>query len=109
MVIFGAPLTEGTKDDACRAVRCAQEMLAAVDRLERHQTTRRLPLKIGIGIHTGQVTQATWAHQTLGIFRNRRSRKPGLSPGILTKEFQTSLVLSTATWEQVHDQFPTIP
>jgi len=110
MVIFGAPLTEGTKDDACRAVRCAQEMLAAVDRWNATKPPADPPLKIGIGIHTGQVTAGNVGspdrleYSVIGEAVNLASRLESL-----TKEFQTSLVLSPATWEQVHDQFPTVP
>jgi class 3 adenylate cyclase len=59
MVIFGAPLTEGTREDACRAVRCAQEMLAAVDQWNATKAPTDPQLKIGIGIHTGRSPQAT--------------------------------------------------
>jgi adenylate cyclase len=109
MVIFGAPLTEGTQQDACRAVRCAQEMLAAVDRWNATKPPTDPPLKIGIGIHTGQVTAGNVGspdrleYSAIGEAVNLASRLESL-----TKEFHTSLVLSPATQEQVRDQFATI-
>ncbi len=110
MVIFGAPLTEGTQEDACRAVRCAQEMLAAVDRWNASKPATDPTLKIGIGIHTGQVTAGNVGspdrleYSVIGEAVNLASRLESL-----TKDFHTSLVLSPATWEQVCNQFPTVP
>ena len=109
MVIFGAPLTEGTQEDACRAVRCAQEMLAAVDQWNATKAPTDPPLKIGIGIHTGQVTAGNVGspdrleYSVIGEAVNLASRLESL-----TKDFKTSLVLSPATWEQVREQFPTV-
>ena len=109
MVIFGAPLTEGTQEDACRAVRCAQEMLAAVDQWNATKAPTDPPLKIGIGIHTGQVTAGSVGspdrleYSVIGEAVNLASRLESL-----TKDFKTSLVLSPATWEQVHEEFPTV-
>ncbi len=110
MVIFGAPLTEGAQQDACRAVRCAQEMLAAVDQWNATKSPTDPPLKIGIGIHTGQVTAGNVGspdrleYSVIGEAVNLASRLESL-----TKDFHTSLVLSPATHEQVRDHFPTIP
>jgi adenylate cyclase len=109
MVIFGAPLTEGTQEDACRAVRCAQEMLAAVDQWNATKASTDPPLKIGIGIHTGQVTAGNVGspdrleYSVIGEAVNLASRLESL-----TKDFKTSLVLSPATYEQVREQFPTV-
>ncbi len=56
MVVFGAPLTEGPKEDACRATRCAMEMLVRMDRWNASLPPGQPPMKIGIGIHSGTVT-----------------------------------------------------
>jgi adenylate cyclase len=109
MVLFGAPLTEGTQEDACRAIRCAQEMLAKVDQWNATKPPGDPTLKIGIGIHTGQVTAGNVGspdrleYSVIGEAVNLASRLESL-----TKDFHTSLVLSPATWEQVRDQFPTV-
>jgi adenylate cyclase len=110
MVIFGAPLTEGTQQDACRAVRCAQEMLARVDRWNATKSPSDPTLKIGIGIHTGQVTAGNVGspdrleYSVIGEAVNLASRLESL-----TKDFKTPVVLSPATWEQVRDQFAVVP
>jgi adenylate cyclase len=110
MVIFGAPLTEGTQEDACRAVRCALEMLAKVDQWNATKPPTDPTLKIGIGIHTGQVTAGNVGspdrleYSVIGEAVNLASRLESL-----TKDFNASLVLSPATWEQVRNQFPTVP
>jgi adenylate cyclase len=110
MVIFGAPLTEGTQEDACRAVRCAQEMLDKVDQWNATKPSGDPTLKIGIGIHTGQVTAGNVGspdrleYSVIGWAVNLASRLESL-----TKDFNTALVLSPATWEQVRDKFPTVP
>jgi adenylate cyclase len=109
MVLFGAPLTEGTQEDACRAIRCAQEMLAKVDQWNATKPPGDPTLKIGIGIHTGQVTAGyvgspdRLEYSVIGEAVNLASRLESL-----TKDFHTPLVLSPATWEQVRDQFPTV-
>ncbi len=54
LAIFGAPLAR--EDDAPRAVRCAVEMQAAIQELNRRNEAAGLPrLEMGIAIHTGQV------------------------------------------------------
>jgi adenylate cyclase len=108
MVIFGAPLTEGTQEDACRAVRCAQEMLAKVDQWNATKPPTDPTLKIGIGIHTGQVTAGNVGspdrleYSVIGEAVNLASRLESL-----TKDFHTPVILSPTTWEQIRDHFPT--
>ncbi len=110
MVIFGAPLTEGTQGDACRAVRCAQEMLARVDQWNATKPPGDPTLKIGIGIHTGPVTAGNVGspdrleYSVIGETVNLASRLESL-----TKDFHAPLILSPATWEQARSQFPTVP
>jgi adenylate cyclase len=110
MVVFGAPLTEGIREDACRATRCAIEMLAAVEKWNATKPAADPALKIGIGIHTGMITAGNVGspdrleYSVIGEAVNLASRLESL-----TKEFHTSLVLSPATWEQVRSQFPTRP
>jgi len=53
-VIFGAPTQ--AEDDPERAVACAIAMQLALHELNQHnQTLNRLPLEMGIGVHTGEV------------------------------------------------------
>jgi adenylate cyclase len=109
MVVFGAPLSEGPREDACRAVRCALEMLASVEKWNTEKSTGDPTLKIGIGIHTGMVTAGNVGspdrleYSVIGEAVNLASRLESL-----TKDFKTPLILSPATWEQVREQFPTV-
>jgi adenylate cyclase len=109
MVVFGAPLSEGTREDACRAVRCALEMLASVDHWNATKPSSEPHLKIGIGIHSGPVTAGNVGspdrleYSVIGDTVNLASRLEAL-----TKEFKTPLVLSPATWEYIRGQFPTV-
>jgi adenylate cyclase len=109
MVVFGAPLSEGPREDARRAVRCALEMLARVEHWNATKPAGEPHLKIGIGIHTGQVTAGNVGspdrleYSVIGETVNLASRLEAL-----TKEFKTSLVLSPATWEHIQEQFPTV-
>jgi adenylate cyclase len=109
MVVFGAPLSEGPAGDACRAVRCALDMLARVDQWNATKAPGDPLLKIGIGIHTGQVTAGNVGspdrleYSVIGETVNLASRLEAL-----TKEFKNPLVLSPATWEHVRGQFFTV-
>jgi adenylate cyclase len=109
MVVFGAPLSEGPAEDACRAVRCALDMLARVDQWNATKAPGDPLLKIGIGIHTGQVTAGNVGsperleYSVIGETVNLASRLEAL-----TKEFKNPLVLSPATWEHVRGQFFTV-
>jgi adenylate cyclase len=109
MVVFGAPLSEGPREDACRAVRCAIEMLARVDRWNATKAPGDPPLKIGIGIHTGPVTSGNVGspdrleYSVIGETVNLASRLEAL-----TKEFKTPLVLSPATHQHIQGQFSTV-
>jgi adenylate cyclase len=109
MVVFGAPLSEGPREDACRAVRCAIEMLARVDQWNATKAPGDPVLKIGIGIHTGPVTAGNVGspdrleYSVIGDTVNLASRLEAL-----TKDFKTPLVLSPATWEYIRGQFSTV-
>ena len=109
MVVFGAPLSEGAKEDACRAVRCALEMLVRLDEWNANLKPGEHPLKIGIGIHTGPVTAGNVGspdrleYSVIGEAVNLASRLEAL-----TKEFKTPIVVSPATWEYIRGEFPTV-
>lgn len=54
MLHFGTP--EPRDDDAARALRCAAEMLAEMDRWNAERATEgQEPIRIGIGLHYGEV------------------------------------------------------
>lgn len=55
IVIFGAPVGDGEREDAARAIKCAQAMIAKLESL--NEDLRREgspPMKNGIGISTGE-------------------------------------------------------
>ncbi len=56
LVIFGAPMTEGPKKDAERALACAVEMQLAMKDVNRDVMAMGMPpLGMGIGLNTGEV------------------------------------------------------
>jgi adenylate cyclase len=108
MVLFGVPLSDGVKADACRAVRCAQQMLESVEHLNvLHESDTDFPkIKIGIGLHTGNLTcgnigsKSRLEYSVIGETVNLASRLESL-----TKEFHTGIVLSSATYSAVKENF----
>ena len=110
MVVFGVPLGESVREDACRAVRTAIEMLERVEDLNHGRPPGRPELRIGIGIHTGRLTAGTVGsrdrleYSVIGETVNLASRLEGLC-----KELKTELVLSPTTQEVVHEDFETAP
>ena len=110
MVVFGVPLSKGEKDDACWAMRCAQQMLERVEELNTRLEPGAPKLKIGIGIHTGALTAGNVGspdrleYSVIGETVNLASRLESL-----TKDFHSPIVMSSSTWERVHDRFPTRP
>jgi adenylate cyclase len=109
MVVFGAPLTDGPREDACRAVRCAKEMLARVDEWNAQLPAGQPKLKIGIGIHSGPVTAGNVGsmdrleYSVIGETVNLASRLESL-----TKDFKTPIVISPETWEYIRGSCLTV-
>lgn len=109
MVVFGVPLSDGPKEDASRAVRCALEMLERIQDWNAHLPQGEAEIRIGIGIHTGLVTAGNVGsperleYSVIGEAVNLASRLE-----YLTKEFHVPIVISPATWEQVSGEFATI-
>jgi adenylate cyclase len=109
MVVFGAPLTEGVGEDARRALRCAIEMLQRVEEWNANKAPGDPPLKIGIGIHTGQVTAGNVGspdrleYSVIGETVNLASRLEAL-----TKESHSPVVFGPATHEHVRDAFSVV-
>jgi adenylate cyclase len=109
MVVFGAPLTDGPREDACRAVRCAKEMLARVDEWNAQLPAGQPKLKIGIGIHSGPVTAGNVGskdrleYSVIGETVNLASRLESL-----TKDLKTPIVISPETWEYIRGSCLTV-
>jgi adenylate cyclase len=92
LALFGAPLE--SEDAALQAVAAAREMLAANEHLNR---TTSWPLRIGIGIHVGEVVAGNIGsprrkeYTVIGDTVNFASRLEALN-----KDFNTQLLISAA-------------
>ena len=109
MVLFGAPLAK--EDDADRAVQSAFAMRTELARLNR-ELKRRFrknfsPIRIGIGIHTGEVVAGSIGsanrleYTVIGDAVNLASRIEGL-----TKQFKTDILISEATVQMLKGRYP---
>jgi adenylate cyclase len=101
MAVFGAPVSR--PDDALRAVRAAVKMRAALARLnERLASAGKPTLRIGIGLHTGELvagnigSEARMEYTVIGDAVNLASRLESAS-----KELGVDLVVSGETQAHV--------
>ncbi len=101
LAFWGVP--DRLDDHALRAVRAARDMRKAVRELNQHRATGGLPpIRIGIGIHTGDVAAgmlggALQAEYTvIGDAVNVASRVEGL-----TKEHDVDVLISETTFAQL--------
>ncbi|HTR80925.1 MAG TPA: adenylate/guanylate cyclase domain-containing protein [Bacteroidota bacterium] len=109
MVLFGAPLAK--PDDPDRAVQAAFAMRTELSRLnqELKKSTRARfsPVRIGIGIHTGEVVAGSIGsanrleYTVIGDAVNLASRIEGL-----TKLFKTDILISEATAKKLKGDYP---
>ncbi|MDJ1158164.1 adenylate/guanylate cyclase domain-containing protein [Chelatococcus sp. SYSU_G07232] len=97
MAVFGVP--EPAPDDALRALRCAEDMTAALAALNDRRRSRDLPpLDMGIGLHTGEVvlgeigSESTLSVTVVGDTVNAASRLQALS-----REIGAAIVMSNET------------
>jgi class 3 adenylate cyclase len=105
MALFGAPV--GHVDDPARAVRAALGLLGRLDGLNtRLRMQNTPPLRVGVGIHTGEVVAGRIGPDTrveygvVGDPVNLASRIEGL-----TKELQATILVSKITAERLGTEF----
>ena len=105
MAYFGAPLPDA--DHAQNSVKCATQMLTALDELNVQRLARGAPaLRIGIGLHTGQAivgdvgATSRLEYTAIGDTVNVASRLE-----TLTKILGQTLVVSQTTRDRVADAY----
>ncbi|MGE0399115.1 MAG: adenylate/guanylate cyclase domain-containing protein [Kofleriaceae bacterium] len=100
LAFWGVP--DRLDDHAQRAVRAARDMRRVLAELNAHRAVSGLaPLKVGIGIHTGNVAagmlgQLQAEYTVIGDAVNVASRVEGL-----TKEHGVDLLISETTWAEL--------
>lgn len=100
MTIFGAPI-QG-KDDAIRAVKTAIFMKLALKEFNQKHPELKLPIEIGIGIHTGEViagnigSEKRLDYTVIGDNVNLSSRIEGL-----TSHYKCPILVSESTYQAV--------
>jgi adenylate cyclase len=105
LALFGAPLDD--PDAARRAVTAAREMLAAI---EQHNVRSDWPLRIGIGLHFGQVVAGNVGsprrkeYTVIGDTVNLASRIEGLN-----KQFGSQLLISDTVRQAIGQDGDAIP
>jgi adenylate cyclase len=105
LALFGAPLDD--PDAPRRAVTAAREMLTAI---EQHNIRSDWPLRIGIGLHLGQVVAGNVGsprrkeYTVIGDTVNLASRIEGLN-----KEFGSQLLISDTVHQAIGDDVDAVP
>jgi adenylate cyclase len=100
-VVFGAPTLHA--DDPVRAVRTAWRLVQNVEILNlRRESQRKIPINIGIGIHTGEViaghigSERRMDYTVVGDVVNVAARIEELN-----KKFGTKIIISDNVYEKV--------
>ncbi|MBM4046490.1 MAG: adenylate/guanylate cyclase domain-containing protein [Planctomycetes bacterium] len=109
MALFGAPLTH--PDDADRAVRAAVEIMQRVADFNRQKAASGFPpILIGIGVNTDEViagnvgTDQRMDYTVIGDGVNVAARLEKL-----TKQYDTKVIISQATYDRLTDKLGAIP
>lgn len=104
MAFWNAPLDQA--DHALRACRAAVKMLETLDELKKAWRDKGYPeLEIGIGINSGPMVVGNMGsdvrvdYTVLGDAVNLGSRLEGTN-----KEYDTRIIISESTWQQVKEQ-----
>jgi class 3 adenylate cyclase/CHASE2 domain-containing sensor protein len=100
MILFGVPLSQGEKEDACAALRAALAMLARLDQLNASLILdgKPAPIHIGVGMHTGVLTcgnvgsKNRLEYSVIGQTVNLASRLESL-----TKDLKVPIVMTAET------------
>ncbi|MDX2084911.1 MAG: adenylate/guanylate cyclase domain-containing protein [Candidatus Melainabacteria bacterium] len=106
MAYWGFPLQD--EDDAFLAVSAALAMKEKME--ERLKDETRVPIRIGIGINTGDVLVGNIGSEqfmdftVIGDNVNIASRLEGMN-----KEFKTTIIISEATYQKVKDRIRCFP
>jgi adenylate cyclase len=111
MIVFGAPVDRGDKQEARAAVECGLAMLEAVERMNQDwQGTSRPVIKIGCGIHTGEATcgvvgaERRLEYTVIGDTVNLSARLEST-----TKEFGVPILISESTARLLNDEYEMRP
>jgi adenylate cyclase len=105
MAFWGSPYPQ--QDHAACACRCALEMIAGLEQLNRKWVDQgRRPIAIGIGLNTGRVNVGNMgsdkrlAWTVMGDNVNLASRLEGM-----TKQYRSRVIISESTYTEVAHQF----
>jgi adenylate cyclase len=111
MIVFGAPLDRGDKEEARAAVDCGLAMLDEVEKMNKDwEGSGRPVVKIGCGIHTGEATcgvvgaERRLEYTVIGDTVNLSARLEST-----TKEFGVPILISEATAELLGDEYELKP
>jgi len=109
MIVFGAPMDRGDKNEARAAVDCSLAMLREVERMnENWKGTGRPIIKIGCGIHSGLATcgvvgaERRLEYTVIGDTVNLAARLEST-----TKELNVPILISEQTTSLIGDTFAT--
>lgn len=107
MIVFGAPIDRGDKEEARAAVACGLAMLEEVERMNKEWIgTGRPVFKIGCGIHTGEATcgvvgaERRLEYTVIGDTVNLSARLEST-----TKEFGVPILISEPTARLLGDEY----